>query len=70
MRDEADALYPGALALGSVWKKSGTSPSEMARLADKRMYADKRRHYRDRNRNDQPARACRSASSDTMQKAL
>ncbi|EFL84858.1 diguanylate cyclase (GGDEF) domain-containing protein [Desulfovibrio sp. 3_1_syn3] len=70
MRTEAEALYPKALALGSVWKKSGGNPVEMARLADERMYADKRRHYCDRNQNDHPARACRSASSDTMQKAL
>lgn len=47
MRCEAEALYPKALALGSVWKKSGGSPSRMARLADKRMYEDKRRHYAD-----------------------
>ena len=54
MRAEAENLYPGALALGSVWKKSEASPSEMARLADKRMYEDKRRHYHDRNRELRP----------------
>lgn len=70
MRAEAESLYPAALALGSVWKKNGTSPSEMARLADKRMYADKRRHYCDRNRTGQPVRVCRSASAGIMQKAL
>ena len=70
MRAEAESLYPAALALGSVWKKNGTSPSEMARLADKRMYADKRRHYCDRNRTGQSVRVCRSASAGIMQKAL
>lgn len=70
MRAEAESLYPAALALGSVWKKSATNPSEMARLADKRMYADKRRHYCDRNRTGQPVRVCRSAPAGIMQKAL
>ena len=49
MRDEADALYPGILAMGSVWEESGGNPAEMVRLADKRMYADKRRQHRDRS---------------------
>ena len=70
MRAVAECVYLGALDVGCVWKKNGTSPSEMARLADKRMYADKRRHYCDRNRTGQSVRVCRSASAGIMQKAL
>lgn len=72
MRAEAEALYPDALALGSAWKKSRGRPAAMARLADKRMYKDKRRYYcrRTQDAPADPRRACRSLSNGAARKTF
>lgn len=45
LRRDVQALHPGALALGSVWRKSGRRLADMIALADQAMYADKKKHH-------------------------
>ncbi len=41
LRSEAEACFPGSLALGAVWKQNPTDMEAMVQEADQKMYADK-----------------------------